>query len=202
MATEPQSNPLTDMLKQALSTNPEIAKSLGLRRIGNPGRPKKDKNILVVPDNLNLPDELKPSQAKLVKQMLSGDPDKPKKERKPLTEEQKERLRQQCIKMREIRMQNKELEKRIEKKEEDPKPKSKMIRIVRNKKKIGAKGAEAGKAGEEIDTTEDDTTDEEIIKAKRKVQKKKEILDEIDKEISRLPQGGNAGKYSQYLRNW
>lgn len=198
MTTEIQSNPLTDMLKQALSTNPEIAKSLGLRRIGNPGRPKKDKNILEVPDNLNLPDELKPSQAKLVKQMLSGDPNKPKKERKPLSEEQKERLRQQCIKMHEIRRQNKELEKRIEKKDEEvenPKPKSKMIRIVRNKKKE--------KIGQQPDITDTETeTDEEIVKARKKVQKKKQILEEIDKEISRLPQAGNATKYSQYLRNW
>jgi len=198
MTTEIQSNPLTDMLKNALSTNPEIAKSLGLRRIGKCGRPKKDKNILEVPDNLNLPDELKPSQAKLVKQMLSGDPDKPKKERKPLSEEQKERLRQQCIKMHEIRRQNKELEKRIEKKEEDPKPKSKMIRIVRNKKK-----EKIGKQPEDTTDTDITDTDEEIVKAKRKVQKKKEILEEIDKEISKLPNFNNhSGKYTQYLKNW
>jgi len=199
MTTEIQTNPLTDMLKQVLSSNPEVAKTLGLRRIGNVGRPKKDKNIIEVPANLNLPDELKPSQAKLVKQMLSGDPEKPKKERKPLSEEQKERLRQQCIKMQEIRRQNRELEKRVEKKEEDienPKPKTKMVKVIRRQK--------IEKKREQIpDTTDDDTTtDEEIVRVKKKVQKKKEILDEIDKEISRLPQPSNTGKYSQYLRNW
>ena len=200
MTTDIATNPLTEMLKRVIQENPEITKSLGLRPRGNLGRPKKDKNILEVPENLNVPDELKPGQAKLVKQMLSTDPEKPKKQRKPLSEEQKERLRQQCIKMQEVRRQNRELEKRVEKKEEEeinPKPKTKTIKIIRRQKKE--------KVREQIpDTTDDElsTTDEEIIKAKRKVQKKKELLDEIDKEISRLPQPQTTSKYSHYLRNW
>ena len=200
MTTDIATNPLTEMLKRVIQENPEITKSLGLRPRGNLGRPKKDKNIIEVPENLNVPDELKPAQAKLVKQMLSTDPEKPKKQRKPLSEEQKERLRQQCIKMQEVRRQNRELEKRVEKKEEEetnPKPKTKTIKIIRRQKKE--------KVREQIpDTTDDElsTTDEEIIKAKRKVQKKKELLDEIDKEISRLPQPQTTSKYSHYLRNW
>jgi len=200
MTTEIATNPLTEMLKRVIQENPEITKSLGLRPRGNLGRPKKDKNILEVPENLNLPDELKPGQAKLVKQMLSTDPEKPKKQRKPLSEEQKERLRQQCLKMQEVRRQNRELEKRVEKKEEEetnPKPKTKTIKIIRRQKKE--------KIRDQIpDTTDDEisTTDEEIIKAKRKVQKKKELLEEIDKEISRLPQPQKTGLYSKYLRDW
>jgi hypothetical protein len=200
MTTDIANNPLTEMLKRVIQENPEITKSLGLRPRGNLGRPKKDKNILEVPENLNLPDELKPGQAKLVKQMLSTDPEKPKKQRKPLSEEQKERLRQQCLKMQEVRRQNRELEKRVEKKEEEetnPKPKTKTIKIIRRQKKE--------KIRDQIpDTTDDEisTTDEEIVKAKRKVQKKKELLEEIDKEISRLPQPQKTGLYSKYLRDW
>jgi hypothetical protein len=175
----------SDLLKTLLTQNPSLLKELGLQK-RNSGRKVKDKNVLEVPKELNLPDEIKPSQAKIVEQIV-----KPKtRAKRVLNEEQKQALVERLQKAREVKNANQEQKKII--KQEEKENSTKTIKIKRNIKK-------------EKEVVEEESSDEEdelIQKVKSKVNKKKEIIQEIDKQIASLPTMTNTSRYSRYLHNW
>ena len=209
--------PTLEELKAILS--PEMISQLGLQRKST-GR-KKTSRELVVPENLNVPEEITKKEAKLLDAVLN--PDKVKK-KKVWTEEQMEAFRERGRKLAQYRKEQLELAKRIEQKEKtaglnDPVKPTKVIKIVKQKRgknlpKLNKKRddypANPEKREEPKDESDEENTetatetetDEEIVKARRKVQKKKEVLEEIDRQISRLPQPMTTGRYSKYLSNW
>jgi hypothetical protein len=56
--TDIVNNTSADLLKTLLTQNPSLMKELGLQK-RNSGRKIKDKNVLEVPKEMNVPDELK-----------------------------------------------------------------------------------------------------------------------------------------------
>jgi hypothetical protein len=175
----------SDLLKTLLTQNPSLLKELGLQK-RNSGRKIKDKNVLEVPKELNLPDEIKPSQAKIVEQIV-----KPKtRAKRVLNEEQKQALVERLQKAREVKNANQEQKKII--KQEEKENSTKTIKIKRNVKK----------EKEVIEEESSDEEDEVIQKVKSKVNKKKEIIQEIDKQIASLPTITNISRYGKYLNNW
>ena len=205
--------PSLEELKAILS--PEVISQLGLQRKST-GR-KKTSQELVVPENLNVPEEITKKEAKLLDAVLN--PDKVKK-KKEYTPEQMEAFRERGRKLAQYRKEQLELAKRIEQKEKtgglnDPVKPTKVVKIVKHKKgrslpKLNKKRddfpanpkPEPESDEENTETATETETDEEIVKARRKVQKKKEVLEEIDRQISRLPQPMTTGRYSKYLSNW
>lgn len=217
--------PTIEELKAMLS--PEVISQLGLQRKST-GR-KKTSGELVVPENLNVPEEITKKEAKLLDAVLN--PDKVKK-KKVWTEEQMEAFRERGRKLAQYRKEQLELAKRIEQKEKtgglnDTAKPTKVVKILKkgngkkglpklNKKRddypsnpvLGAGNPEKREEPkdesdeENTETATETETDEEIVKARRKVQKKKEVLEEIDRQISRLPQPMTTGRYSKYLSNW
>lgn len=210
--------PSLEELKAILS--PEMISQLGLQRKST-GR-KKTSGELVVPENLNVPEEITKKEAKLLDAVLN--PDKVKK-KKEYTPEQMEAFRERGRKLAQYRKEQLELAKRIEQKDKtgglnDPVKPTKVVKIL--KKGNGKKGLpklnkkrddypanpekreepEPESDEENTETATETETDEEIVKARRKVQKKKEVLEEIDRQISRLPQPMTTGRYSKYLSNW
>lgn len=208
--------PSLEELKAILS--PEVISQLGLQRKST-GR-KKTSGELVVPENLNVPEEITKKEAKLLDAVLN--PDKVKK-KKEYTPEQMEAFRERGRKLAQYRKEQLELAKRIEQKEKtgglnDPVKPTKVVKIrsksngKKNLPKLNKKRddfpanpekrEEPESDEENTETATETETDEEIVKARRKVQKKKEVLEEIDRQISRLPQPMTTGRYSKYLSNW
>ena len=158
-------NTSADLLKTLLTQNPSLMKELGLQK-RNTGRKIKDKNVLEVPKEMNVPNELKPSQAKLVEEMV-----KPKtRAKRVLNDEQKQQLVERLQKAREVKNKNQEEQKQI--KQEEKINSTKTIKIKRNVKK----------EKEVIQQESSDEEDEVIQNVKFKVNKKKEIIQEIDKQ--------------------
>tara|TARA_R110000868_G_scaffold99751_5_gene274438 strand:- start:1412 stop:1969 length:558 start_codon:yes stop_codon:yes gene_type:complete len=184
--TDIVNNTSADLLKTLLTQNPSLMKELGLQK-RNTGRKIKDKNVLEVPKEMNIPDELKPSQAKLVEEMV-----KPKtRAKRVLNDEQKQQLVERLQKAREVKNKNQQEKKQI--KQEEKINSTKTIKIKRNIKK------------EKEIVEQDESSDEEdevIQKVKSKVNKKKEIIQEIDKQIASLPTITNTSRYGRYLQNW
>jgi hypothetical protein len=184
--TDIVNNTSADLLKTLLTQNPSLMKELGLQK-RNTGRKIKDKNVLEVPKEMNVPDELKPSQAKLVEEMV-----KPKtRAKRVLNDEQKQALVERLQKARDVKNKNQEQKKII--KQEEKENSTKTIKIKRNVKK------EKDVIQQEESSEEDD---EVIQKVKSKVNKKKEIIQEIDKQIASLPTITNTSRYGRYLQNW
>jgi len=200
--TQDQNKPKYDLsfIKNFIDANPHALKELG---ISQAGRKKGSKNNSTVEAGkvIEIPKELMPPpeevievSRKVAKQLV----EKIKKPRQYKDEETKTRMLTILAEGREKSKLNREQKKIEKEKQAVEQHKSSVQKIkVKEPKKVVKK---AIVQPEEPESEEDDV---EIIRAKKKVEKKKEILKEIEEELNRLPAPQKpASLYQGQLRGW
>lgn len=200
--TQDQNKPKYDLsfIKNFIDANPHALKELG---ISQAGRKKGSKNNSTVEAGkvIEIPKELMPPpeevievSRKVAKQLV----EKIKKPRQYKDEETKARMLTILAEGREKAKLVKEQKKLEREKQAVEQHKSSVQKIkVKEPKKVVKK---AVVQPEEPESEEDDV---EIIRAKKKVEKKKEILKEIEEELNRLPAPQKpASLYQGQLRGW
>jgi hypothetical protein len=200
--TQDQNKPKYDLsfIKNFIDANPHALKELG---ISQAGRKKGSKNNSTVEAGkvIEIPKELMPPpeevievSRKVAKQLV----EKIKKPRQYKDEETKTRMLTILAEGREKSKLNREQKKIEKEKQAVEQHKSSVQKIkVKEPKKVVKK---AVVQPEEPESEEDDV---EIIRAKKKVEKKKEILKEIEEELNRLPAPQKpASLYQGQLRGW
>jgi hypothetical protein len=200
--TQEQNKPKYDLsfIKNFIDANPHALKELG---ISQAGRKKGSKNNSTVEAGkvIEIPKELMPPpeevievSRKVAKQLV----EKIKKPRQYKDEETKARMLTILAEGREKAKLVKEQKKLEREKQAVEQHKSSVQKIkVKEPKKVVKK---AVVQPEEPESEEDDV---EIIRAKKKVEKKKEILKEIEEELNRLPAPQKpASLYQGQLRGW
>jgi hypothetical protein len=200
--TQDQNKPKYDLsfIKNFIDANPHALKELG---ISPAGRKKGSKNNSTVEAGkvIEIPKELMPPpedvievSRKVAKQLV----EKIKKPRQYKDEETKTRMLTILAEGREKAKLVKEQKKLEREKQAVEQHKSSVQKIkVKEPKKVVKK---AVVQPEEPESEEDDV---EIIRAKKKVEKKKEILKEIEEELNRLPAPNKpASLYQGQLRGW
>jgi hypothetical protein len=200
--TQDQNKPKYDLsfIKNFIDANPHALKELG---ISQAGRKKGSKNNSTIEAGkvIEIPKELKPPpeevievSRKVAKQLV----EKIKKPRQYKDEETKARMITILAEGREKSKLNREQKKIEKEKQAVEQHKSSVQKIkVKEPKKVVKK---AVVQPEEPESEEDDV---EIIRAKKKVEKKKEILKEIEEELNRLPAPQKpASLYQGQLRGW
>ena len=200
--TQDQNKPKYDLsfIKNFIDANPHALKELG---ISQAGRKKGSKNNSTVEAGkvIEIPKELMPPpeevievSRKVAKQLV----EKIKKPRQYKDEETKTRMLTILAEGREKAKLVKEQKKLEREKQAVEQHKSSVQKIkVKEPKKVVKK---AVVQPEEPESEEDDV---EIIRAKKKVEKKKEILKEIEEELNRLPAPQKpASLYQGQLRGW
>jgi len=200
--TQDQNKPKYDLsfIKNFIDANPHALKELG---ISQAGRKKGSKNNSTVEAGkvIEIPKELMPPpeevievSRKVAKQLV----EKIKKPRQYKDEETKTRMLTILAEGREKSKLNREQKKIEKEKQAVEQHKSSVQKIkVKEPKKVVKK---AIVQPEEPESEEDDV---EIIRAKKKVEKKKEILKEIEEELNRLPAPQKpVSLYQGQLRGW
>jgi len=197
-----QNKPKYDLsfIKNFIDANPHALKELG---ISQAGRKKGTKNNTTIEAGkvIEIPKEIMPPPQEVIevsrkeaKQLV----EKIKKPRQYKDEETKARMLTILAEGREKAKLVKEQKKLEREKQAVEQHKSSVQKIkVKEPKKVVKK---AVVQPEEPESEEDDV---EIIRAKKKVEKKKEILKEIEEELNRLPAPQKpASLYQGQLRGW
>ena len=203
-----------EFFKQFIANNPKVLEKAGFKPAGRP-KGSKNKNNLLPKDEIQVPNGLirdengevvknlelsKKATKELVSQIM------PKKKRQYKDEATREKMR---LLMMENRKKAVEAKKKVmEERKKEQEANTTTIKIVKPKR--GKRSIQRPDEDEETvpkqpvqKDVSDSESEEEIIKAKKKVDKKKAILDEIDNELKKLPPVSNpTGKYSKYLGGW
>jgi len=200
--TQDQNKPKYDLsfIKNFIDANPHALKELGISQAGRK-KGSKNNSTLEAGKVIEIPKELMPPpedvievSRKVAKQLV----EKIKKPRQYKDEETKTRMLTILAEGREKSKLNREQKKIEKEKQAVEQHKSSVQKIkVKEPKKVVKK---AIVQPEEPESEEDDV---EIIRAKKKVEKKKEILKEIEEELNRLPAPQKpASLYQGQLRGW
>ena len=200
--TQDQNKPKYDLsfIKNFIDANPHALKELGISQAGRK-KGSKNNSTLEAGKVIEIPKELMPPpedvievSRKVAKQLV----EKIKKPRQYKDEETKARMLTILAEGREKAKLVKEQKKLEREKQAVEQHKSSVQKIkVKEPKKVVKK---AVVQPEEPESEEDDV---EIIRAKKKVEKKKEILKEIEEELNRLPAPHKpASLYQGQLRGW
>lgn len=168
-----------------------------------PGRKKggknKEKEVLPLTPELIEQITLTPGQVKEIKRTTRKKP--------VLSEEEIERRKQVLAQGREVLRQKKELEKQEREKktlQETIKEKGMIpVKVKARKQRVKKDPQEVLVAEPKVEDSEDEesyTTDEETVSFKKKLDRKKRILDEIDQTIHQVKQSSNNPIVSRYQR--
>jgi hypothetical protein len=197
-----QNKPKYDLsfIKNFIDANPHALKELGISQAGRK-RGTKNNTTIEAGKVIEIPKEIMPPPQEVIevsrkeaKQLV----EKIKKPRQYKDEETKARMLTILAEGREKAKLVKEQKKLEREKQAVEQHKSSVQKIkVKEPKKVVKK---AVVQPEEPESEEDDV---EIIRAKKKVEKKKEILKEIEEELNRLPAPQKpANLYQGQLRGW
>ena len=197
-----------DFLKSFIENNPKVLEKMGISRAGRPkgAKNKKETREIQVPNGL-----IRNEQGEVVKELeLSKTATKqlveqimPKKKREWKNPETAEKMRLLLAENRKkgMEVRKKLMEDRL--KEQEANTTIIKVKPKRGKRSIQRPDEEVSKPIKEQSESESES-EEEIVRAKKKVDKKKAILDEIDNELKKLPPPSSipTGKYSKYLGGW
>lgn len=200
-----------DFFKQFIANNPGVLEKAGFKQAGRPKGSKnaKTKTEIQVPNGLirhengevvkNL--ELsKKATKELVEQIM---PKKKRQYKDPATAE----------KMKQVLLDNrqKSYEARVKAKEDKMKEQEANTTTIKIKapSKKGPRSFQRPDEEVKKEVTEQPSTDdeeEEFVRVKKKLEKKRSIIDEIDNELKKLPpitaSSSQVGKYGKYLSGW
>lgn len=199
-----------DFFKQFIANNPGVLEKAGFKQAGRPKGSKnaKNKTEIQVPNGL-----IRDENGEVVKELELS-----KKATKELVEQIMPKKKRQykdpatAEKMKQVLLDNrkKAFEARVKAKEDKIKEQEANTTTIKIKAppKKGPRAFQRPDEEVKKEVTEQPSSDdeeEEFVRVKKKVEKKRSIIDEIDNELKKLPPitaPSQVGKYGKYLSGW